>query len=33
VDEDEALKVFEYLREMDELAEMEETTQPPAPPP
>lgn len=29
VDEEEALKVFEYLKEMDELAELEEAGRPP----
>ncbi len=29
VDEEEALKVFEYLKEMDELAELEEEGRPP----
>jgi len=33
VDEDEAQKVFEYLREMEELAELQETAQPAAPTP
>jgi hydrogenase expression/formation protein HypC len=31
VDEEEAQKVFEYLREMDELAELQETGPPAAP--
>jgi hydrogenase expression/formation protein HypC len=30
VDEDEAQKVFEYLREMEELAELEEAKAPPS---
>jgi len=31
VDEEEAQKVFEYLREMEELAELQETAQPVVP--